>query len=370
MKKIFILTIIIFITLSSFAQRPGKVHAQPISVITPGASHPGNPSAKTTAAGDTVILQNSSDTLAHTVYSLGADSGYVTGTDYWGDRAFAEHYNVSDSGRNVQVVGVMALFGGKVNTASTKTITFNIWDQGAQQLVTGSQFYAGFPNNVLDSLNVPITHLGIGTTADTVKAYFFPTATGNLSGSFFVGYGINYNFFTLGGDTIGLASTYDSVRKPTGLYTLSFNVSDLGDTTLDTTVNVQNATLQADNIWYDNYTQDDSLYNNLAIYPIVITGFPVSTKGITRNNFTFFGNYPNPADKNTTVKFSLTERADVTIQVMDMGGRVLNTTQQKNLVTGEHLISLSTTNMPDGDYLYFIRTSAGDGIAGKMMVMH
>jgi Secretion system C-terminal sorting domain len=367
MKKLYILTIALGMSMSVIAQKRSAV-AETVTVVNKGVpSFNGGANLRTTAVGDTVTLYNIPDTATITLYKLGTiDSGYVTGTNYWGDKAFAERY-VNDSGNIMQVIGVVALFGGHVNPASTTSIMFKIWDQGANEPITATRFYNGFPNNVLTSLSVPFTHLGIGTTADTIKSYFFANGTTGITGSFFAGYSMNYSFSALSGDLIGLTSSANGERLPVTDFSLAYHVSDFGDTVLDTVINVQNATMWADNTWHDNYTDNDSIKNNLAIYPIVVLGFPTSVKGITKNNFTFYGNYPNPVESSTNFKLSLAAGADVNIQIMDMSGRVISTTNATNLSAGEHVIALNTVGLAAGEYLYLIRTSQGDGIAGKMV---
>ena len=365
MKRSFILVIAVLVNVACFAQRIKSVHPQQLPADVTAVYASGG--AKTTAPGDTYTLKNRPDTATKTIYLVGSrDSGYVTGTNYWGDKAFAERYDVTDSARNYQVIGVMAQFAGRIHTGSTHSVIFKVWDQGSMQPISGTRFFNGFPNNELTTVNVPATQIGIGVSADTLKSFFFGTGTVDLSTSFFVGYSIDYNFSDLGGDTLGLQSTWDGYRKPLALYTLKYNVSEF-DTTLDTVFNVQNATLGSDNIWYDNYWQNDNILNNLIIYPIVVAGFPTGTKGITKNNLTYFGCYPNPTVNSTNVKFSLASGADVTIQVMDMSGRVLSTIDEHGLAAGDHVIPVNTASLPAGEYLYLVRTSQGDGIAGKVV---
>jgi hypothetical protein len=126
----------------------------------------------------------------------------------------------------------------------------------------------------------------------------------------------------------------------------------------------------SDNVWYDDYTQNDSLLNNLAIYPIVTVGAQLSVKGITRNTLTYYGNYPNPANGSTNVKFSLTANTDVTILVTDMAGRTEQTIKEGPLAVGTYTVPVNTASLPAGDHLYLIRTAGGDGIVGKVSVIH
>ena len=188
---------------------------------------------------------------------------------------------------------------------------------------------------------------------------------------------MNYNFATLAGDTIGLACSVNGDRTST-VYTITSytdsivnmeGTADSAITVTDTVINVQNATQWSDGVWHDNYTDNDSLYNDLAIYPIVVVGNPTGVNGVKKNNLTLFGNYPNPAANTTNIRCSLRQHADVTITVMDMSGRTLSTLNNANLGTGEHIIPMNTSSLPAGDYVYLLHTSGGDGIAGKMTIV-
>jgi len=367
MRKLFILTIFILANISAFAQRTKVEYAQPVNSVV--RINPYS-AARTTAIGDTSILSNINplDTLTIYPVSPGDTNGYVTGTNSYNDLAFAERYNINGPDSSVMVLGLLAEFAGKVNPASGKMVTFTIWDDlGTSQIISLNTSYNGFPGNILDTLSAGITGLGIGATVDTFKKFMF-AAPGHSLSSFFAGYSINYNFSTLDGDTIGLVCSKNGYRMG-GSFTTNQVINDFGDTLYDTIINVQNATMESDNNWYDNYTQNDSIYNNLAIFPIVVIA-PTGINSITRNNLTFFGNYPNPACDNTNIKFSLAGSADVTLQIMDMNGSILNSIKQNSLTSGIHLIPLNTANMPSGDYLYLILTSGGDGLAGKMTVVH
>ena len=104
------------------------------------------------------------------------------------------------------------------------------------------------------------------------------------------------------------------------------------------------------------------------MFPIVKVGTPVSVKGITRNNLTFFGNYPNPATDMTNIKFSLVNSTSVTVTIMDMAGHTVNIINKANLAAGENTITVNTSSLPSGDYLYIVHTASGDGIASKMTI--
>jgi hypothetical protein len=383
MKKVYILIIAMLVSACGFAQRAFNSHAEALSAINPYEqlfSNAGT-TARTTEIGDTLIMRNIPDAGTLVLYTAGVrDSGYLTGTDYANDLGFAEHYYINGNDSSLMVLGVFAQFGGSVSDTSTQTISLDIWGQGPEGIITDSLYYNGFPGTAADTLVVPVTQLGIGKVFDTMKLFLFAQPVAMWS-SFFAGYNISYNFGTLT-DTIGLASSIDStssaydyaiaINRDTfvNIDTISLSTDTLIDSSYHIIRNVRNATLESDNNWYDNLTQNDSMRNHLAIYPLVAILGPTGTKSISSANLTFYGNYPNPATSYTNIKFSLLKPDDVTVQVLDMKGSLMSVLKQPNQVTGTHIIPVNTSGMPPGDYIYLVRTSSGDGIAGKMTVCH
>ncbi len=325
--------------------------------------------ARTTAAGDTLTLRNISDTdSVRMLYTLAAPaSGYTAGTNSFNDKAFAERYYFNAHDSSMKVIGVITQFGGAVSTSSSRTVKLKVWTQGAPAIVAARTYYEGFPGSVMDSLEVPVTQLGIGPSADTMKQFLFASPTVNMSVPFFVGYSIDYNYTTLSGDAISLSASTDGHRyRP--VHTLRYVTNTTGDTVaVDTLINVQNATQWSDGTWHDNYTQNDSLYNDLAIFPIVIIGDPTVVNGVTTGNLTLHGCYPTPASDNATIWFSLTKATNATINIMDMSGRTVYTAA-RDLATGAHKMDINTATFAAGEYLYVVRTSEGNGLAGKMLI--
>lgn len=367
MRKLLLLTISILTGVAGFAQRTGIHQYLPInSATTTSYIFPHSTTARTTSVGDSIALSNipSGDPIVVYHAGTGDTQGYLTGTDVWEDQAFAERYDFNGGDSSMKVVGILAQFGGVVNPASTHTLSFSIWDVGAGNVVSGSISTTGFPNNLLDSVTVPFTQID---ASGALKAYMFDSASPTLQSSFFAGYSMSYNFTSLDGDTIGVGSSFNGARTSVP-YTPYLYVTDLGDTTRDTVINVQNATMESDNTWYDNYTQNDSLYNDLAIFPIVKIGGPTSV-GITKKNLTFFGNYPNPATDQTNIRFSLAAGTDVTIQVMDMTGKTLKIITQNKLAAGEHIIPVDISGFAAGNYLYLVHTADGAGVASELTVL-
>ncbi|MBC7554457.1 MAG: T9SS type A sorting domain-containing protein [Taibaiella sp.] len=366
MKKIFLLFVTASVCGTAFAHRHySKKSARP-SFINTSKGHSSS-TARTTSAGDTLRLSNiTADTL--TVYGYGKDSGYVTGNNIYNDKAFAEKYTFNGNDSSLKVIGVMSLFKGKVSAASTKSIVFKIWNIGNQVPISSSLSYSGFPGGIIDTLTVPFSRLGISATTDSFKSFLFAQPTDTLNGAFFTGYEMNYNFISLSGDTIGLATSKDGDRI-TPLYTVNITTDDFGDTTRDTVITVQNATQYADNIWHDNYTDNDSILNNLAIFPIVVISGPTGVNSVSKNNLTLSGNFPNPAANSTNVQFTLQESCGVTVTLMEMTGKVISEVKKERLAAGSQIINISTQTLPAGNYIYSVRTTGGDCIASRLTVV-
>jgi len=371
MKKLLLLTLATAAFTGSFAQRTSTVpRATQMGIYNLDVHNYYNTksTARTTASGDTLILSNidpASDTP--TLFLAGVDSGYLTGTDAYGDMGYAERYDFNGSDSTLEVIGVKAIFAGRYSDTTTKKVNFKVWDIGSQNTADPNYtgfFYSGLPNNTLDSLVVPINLIGINDTnnyLDTFKAYLFTSPTAYLDSSFYVGYEINYIPTALKGDTIGLLCSLDGERTSSV------------DTVLgagDTVINVQNATeFSGGGGWNDNVFDNDGIQDNLYIFPIVVVKYTTGVSNVRRNNLTFYGNFPNPATNSTNIRFSLATEVDVTVQIEDLNGNIINTIKQSKLSAGEHIIPVNTSKMAAGDYLYIIRTSGGDGIGSKMSVI-
>jgi WD40 repeat protein len=83
--------------------------------------------------------------------------------------------------------------------------------------------------------------------------------------------------------------------------------------------------------------------------------------------FEIVGNYPNPFNPTTTIRFNLAERADVTLQVIDVLGRVV---MQQNVGTVSagmnQQFTLDASRLASGMYLYRMTANTG----AKMMNAH
>jgi len=69
--------------------------------------------------------------------------------------------------------------------------------------------------------------------------------------------------------------------------------------------------------------------------------------------------YPNPANNEATLAFSLTEFSDVQIQIVDAMGRVMNKVADEAMEAGAHTLTVNTTNLASGVYNMVIQTNGG-----------
>lgn len=324
---------------------------------------------RTTGNGDTLLLanfpSNQEDSLAaYRADNAPFDSGYVAGMNAFGDKGFAERYDISSADSSVRVLGMIAIFTGNYTPSTTKTINLKVWRQGPRAALAPNRpkvIYNGFPGTQVATMSVSIKNLGISLTGpDSFKTFVYPSPTAPIGDSFFVGYDISYNPTAMAGDTISLLTTRANKRYAPILYMQG----------TDTIINVKNATQFSDNSWSDNAIGNFQIAHHYVIYPIVTVQVPSGIgSGISKNDLTFYGNFPNPASDKTTVKFSLKNPASVTITLTDMSGRTIRTIDAGKLSAGLQNIPVSTADLAAGNYIYVIRTSEGDGIGAQLSVL-
>ncbi len=71
--------------------------------------------------------------------------------------------------------------------------------------------------------------------------------------------------------------------------------------------------------------------------------------------FSLAQNYPNPFNAKTTIRYSLPEKSDVTIEIFDILGRKVETLVQERLAAGYHQVVWDAENQPSGNYMYWIK---------------
>ncbi len=80
-------------------------------------------------------------------------------------------------------------------------------------------------------------------------------------------------------------------------------------------------------------------------------------------------NYPNPADAFTKIEYTLHDASNVTIEVRDIQGRIMETIAPGMQQSGSHEVNVNTTQYASGTY-FFTFTAGGKEVTQKFVVMH
>ena len=95
----------------------------------------------------------------------------------------------------------------------------------------------------------------------------------------------------------------------------------------------------------------------------------VYATGNTVNLATAFyldGNFPNPFNSETNIRFSLAEAKETSLKVYDLTGREIAVLVQGEMSAGEHNVSFNANNIPSGVYFYTL--TSGELSATKKML--
>ncbi len=88
------------------------------------------------------------------------------------------------------------------------------------------------------------------------------------------------------------------------------------------------------------------------------------------DEFTLVGNYPNPFNPSTTIKFVMPQRSEVTLEVFNVLGQRVAIKALGERQAGEHNIAFDATNLATGLYNYRLTMAATKAtVAGKMMLV-
>jgi hypothetical protein len=71
--------------------------------------------------------------------------------------------------------------------------------------------------------------------------------------------------------------------------------------------------------------------------------------------YALLGNYPNPFNPSTNIKFILKEKSDIRIDVYDAKGSLAGIIDKKNMPAGEHSVVVNMGSRASGAYYYRLR---------------
>ncbi|MBL8017485.1 MAG: T9SS type A sorting domain-containing protein [Ignavibacteria bacterium] len=87
----------------------------------------------------------------------------------------------------------------------------------------------------------------------------------------------------------------------------------------------------------------------------------------TPSEFSLMGNYPNPFNPVTNIKFSLPAAGNVVIRIYDITGRFIDEPVNSEFTAGTHSVSFDGSALASGVYLYRL-TSSGHTAVKKMIL--
>jgi hypothetical protein len=84
--------------------------------------------------------------------------------------------------------------------------------------------------------------------------------------------------------------------------------------------------------------------------------------------FKIYGNYPNPFNPSTTIKFAMPQRAQVTLEVFDILGRLVGSQDLGVRQAGDQMVEFNAAKLASGVYTYRVRTASQMAV-GRMLLL-
>ncbi len=103
---------------------------------------------------------------------------------------------------------------------------------------------------------------------------------------------------------------------------------------------------------------------------VVIIGQPTDVPDDdvqTPSNFALIGNYPNPFNNSTIIKFRLADAGNIRLEIFNLLGQKIETLLSGTMSAGEHELVWNGNNVPSG--IYFYRLVAGEKSTVKKMAL-
>lgn len=311
MKKIYTLISALALTAGLNAQSHRTAQLASIANVTPSGL-----ALKTMSTATLTPPQSSAScyTAQALYYADGAaprDSGFLSGINAYGDLEKAQKYTVTGT---VHLTGAIVLS----HAHGTSSISLKAYDVNATTGAPGSNTLGTSNSIVLNSFN--------SNGATTFSFSSMP----NVS---------NMSFFV----SAVLPATPASVDT-FGIYTEQFNC--IGTDSL------------AWEKWDDNsWNSFASVYGgglDLSIYPIV--DIATGIDNISKNDLSLFKAFPNPANTEVTVSYSLSKASSVNIEIYDINGKLVKTISERNAEAGQHNTKIDVSALEAGVYMYGVKT--------------
>ena len=99
----------------------------------------------------------------------------------------------------------------------------------------------------------------------------------------------------------------------------------------------------------------------------ISTGFDDETAVEVPVEYSLAQNYPNPFNPETTISFSLPEKANISLKIFDLLGREVATLASGEMNEGHHKVVFNAKNLSSGLYIY--RLEAGEFSAVRKLLL-
>jgi len=193
---------------------------------------------------------------------------------------------------------------------------------------------------------------------------------------------VQHTIFTvIGPDSIAVGDTLVVIDPFTSQTSQGYLFTNYGGKVPggDDTINLfRNYSLQAASTGQGNYCVSafvmnaadpiiDSIYSGCNVLNYVGNTSSVKFVETTDGIGVFTGMFPNPANAEANFEVKLNGTAAVAVKVVDLAGRVVLNADQGNLTKGTHKITVNTTGIAPGLYLYQV-TIGGHAETGKLYI--
>ena len=133
-----------------------------------------------------------------------------------------------------------------------------------------------------------------------------------------------------------------------------------GDTDTDNSTGDYNLTGAGDFVWFTSQTSTPAIR-------LILSDRVGVDEIANRNGIDLHQNIPNPSNGTTLIRFELTQPRQVTMELRDLQGRLIESIQQGQLPAGNHQVEFNVSDLQGGIYTY---TLVADGmrLTKKMMV--
>ncbi|HVA98654.1 MAG TPA: T9SS type A sorting domain-containing protein [Bacteroidia bacterium] len=214
---------------------------------------------------------------------------------------------------------------------------------------------------------------------DPANEFTYPENYGSSNNdTYFASYYVSGNLAHMRGTVSNTADGSGTLTLPTGTYTNVIRVKSLRNEkdTIFASTQITGILTQTIYNWY----QSSLYYPLLSITTTNVQfnfGSPVNSKTVgyrqgttgidnLNNSISFINVYPNPANENIQIHYSLKQSENVTFELVDVLGRVVKKPLSETQTTGSYKFNLDVKNLPNG--LYFLKSNTG--VSQKIIVNH